>query len=195
MALINVTNIPSDRVPFIDERTGLVSRAWYRFLLQLFNLTGNGTNPTSLSDLQVGPPPLTLEEVPAAIVIPDFDTTPSQNGLLADVDVLQSEINGIQSAPPPFTIDEITSIINGGYLNPPFGITLTGSPFTYRNTALYTIDVLVGGSIGGVTNLEFSRNGSTWFGTGSFYGQITLSPNDYIRITYTSAPTVTGIPR
>jgi hypothetical protein len=53
----NITNIPSNRVPFIDERTGFVSREWYRFFLNLFNLAGSGGNQTSLDDLQVGPPP------------------------------------------------------------------------------------------------------------------------------------------
>jgi len=53
----NITNIPSNRVEFIDSRTGLVSREWYRFFLNLFNLAGAGGNQTSLDDLQVGPPP------------------------------------------------------------------------------------------------------------------------------------------
>lgn len=53
----NVTNIPSNRVDFIDPRTGLVSREWYRFFVNLFNLSGAGGNQTSLDDLQVGPPP------------------------------------------------------------------------------------------------------------------------------------------
>ena len=52
----NITNIPSSRVEFIDKRTGLMSREWYRFFLNLFNLTGAGNNPTSLDDLQIGPP-------------------------------------------------------------------------------------------------------------------------------------------
>jgi hypothetical protein len=52
----NITNIPSSRVDFIDQRTGLMSREWYRFFLNLFNLTGAGNNPTSLDDLQIGPP-------------------------------------------------------------------------------------------------------------------------------------------
>lgn len=54
----NITNIPSNRVEFIDSRTGLVSREWYRFFLNLFNLAGGGGNQTSLDDLQVGPPPI-----------------------------------------------------------------------------------------------------------------------------------------
>lgn len=54
----NITNIPSNRVEFIDQRTGMVSREWYRFFLNLFNLAGGGGNQTSLDDLQVGPPPM-----------------------------------------------------------------------------------------------------------------------------------------
>jgi trimeric autotransporter adhesin len=54
----NITNIPSNRVEFIDSRTGMVSREWYRFFLNLFNLSGGGGNQTSLDDLQVGPPPI-----------------------------------------------------------------------------------------------------------------------------------------
>jgi hypothetical protein len=53
----NITNIPSNRVEIIDPRTGMVSREWYRFFLNLFTLAGNGGNQTSLDDLQIGPPP------------------------------------------------------------------------------------------------------------------------------------------
>lgn len=56
MANLNVTNIPAPRVPFIDERTGLMAREWYRFFLNLFVLTGSGSNPITLDELQIGPP-------------------------------------------------------------------------------------------------------------------------------------------
>jgi hypothetical protein len=55
---INTTNIPSNRVEFIDSRTGLVSREWYRFFLNLFNLAGAGGNQISLDEMQIGPPPM-----------------------------------------------------------------------------------------------------------------------------------------
>jgi trimeric autotransporter adhesin len=58
----NVTNIPSNRVEFIDSRTGLVSREWYRFFLNLFTLAGGGGNQVTLDDLQVGPPPQPVTE-------------------------------------------------------------------------------------------------------------------------------------
>ena len=54
---LNITNIPSSRVEVIDPRTGMISREWYRFFLNLFNLAGAGGNQTSLDDLQIGPPP------------------------------------------------------------------------------------------------------------------------------------------
>lgn len=63
MAELDVTNIPPPRVPVIDERTGLISREWYRFFVSLFNLTGAGSNPVSLSDIQKGPPPLTVDDL------------------------------------------------------------------------------------------------------------------------------------
>ena len=53
--MLDITNIPPPRVPLIDERTGLMSREWYRFLLNLFRLTGSGTNDTTLNDIQLAP--------------------------------------------------------------------------------------------------------------------------------------------
>jgi hypothetical protein len=56
VAELNITNIPAPRVPVIDERTGLMAREWYRFFQNLFVLTGSGSNPTTLDELQIGPP-------------------------------------------------------------------------------------------------------------------------------------------
>ena len=53
----NITNIPAPRVPFIDQRTGLMAREWYRFFLNLFTLTGSGTEPPDVTDDPfLGPP-------------------------------------------------------------------------------------------------------------------------------------------
>lgn len=51
----NITSITPPRVPITDPRTGLITREWYRFLLNLFTLTGNGISDTSIQDLQLGP--------------------------------------------------------------------------------------------------------------------------------------------
>ena len=39
----NEPQLPKNQSPIIDERTGLVSRDWYRFFLNLLNRTGSGT--------------------------------------------------------------------------------------------------------------------------------------------------------
>jgi hypothetical protein len=51
----NITNIPAPRVDFIDPRTGLMSREWYRFFLNLFTLTGGGSNATAIEDFNYDP--------------------------------------------------------------------------------------------------------------------------------------------
>jgi len=73
---VNETNIVAPRVPLIDERTGLISREWYRFLLNLFVLTGSGRNDTSLLDLQVGPPAQESQIVELQKQIEALTTTP-----------------------------------------------------------------------------------------------------------------------
>ena len=52
--MLNITNIPAPRVPVIDPETGLMSREWYRFFLNVFVLTGNGSATVTLGDLQDG---------------------------------------------------------------------------------------------------------------------------------------------
>jgi hypothetical protein len=78
----NITQIPAPRVPFLDERTGLVSREWFRFLNNQFVLTGGGTTSTSIADLEV---------------------TPSLAANVEDeVAVLRSNIDDLQKGPPRF---------------------------------------------------------------------------------------------
>ena len=91
----NITNITPPRVPIIDQRTGLISREWYRFFLNLFNLTGAGANNTSLTDLQLGPPPTYVDEINNNISKSSENLSPSQDGLLAQIAQLQKEVEGL----------------------------------------------------------------------------------------------------
>jgi hypothetical protein len=40
--MLNTTQIPAPRVPFMDERTGTISREWFRFLNNLYTILGAG---------------------------------------------------------------------------------------------------------------------------------------------------------
>ena len=78
-----------------------------------------------------------------------------------------------------------------GHTNAVTAITVTASPFTYQNAAVYQEDILITG--GTVSLVEFTRDNATWYArTGD---TVSLSPSDRVRVTYTVAPTMTKIPR
>lgn len=92
---LNITRIPAPRVALIDERTGQISREWYRFLYNLFILTGEGTNPTSLEDLQIGPPNTTVDEITVNI---DKNTNVESytEGLVSQIAELQKQVQAAE---------------------------------------------------------------------------------------------------
>ena len=103
---VNITNITPPRVPLMDERTGLISREWYRFFLNLFQLTGSGSNQISLTDLQYAPPPLRVEDIPG----PAGDVTPSPgtSEVTASLNDVRQEL---ETLPSPATA-EVTANLN-----------------------------------------------------------------------------------
>lgn len=161
----NITNIPAPRVSIIDERTGLISREWYRFFFNLFNLTGAGSTDVTVEDLlqapQVGTPAgeiaQGMQEAELAAYQPYIPAQPTQASVL------------------------------------PYALTVGASPYTYVNSTGAPVDVSISG--GGISKLQFTRNGSSFYSTGSFYGMFTLSPWDALKVTYVAAPTMVVIPR
>lgn len=88
------TLITPPRVPFLDERSGFVSREWYQFFLTLFRLTGSGQNNISLEDLQLGPTTQNLFP-PENNVLPLASTE-----LQAQISALQRELEALALVPP-----------------------------------------------------------------------------------------------
>jgi hypothetical protein len=131
---LNITNLPSSRVEFIDTRTGLMSREWYRFFLNLFTLTGSGNNQTSLDDLQLAPPP-----TPA--------TTGGGSGTVTSVDVSGGTTGLTASGGPITTTGTITlggtlAIGSGGTGSTSAG----GAPFALKgaNTDITSVTLTSG---------------------------------------------------
>ena len=52
------TNIPSNRVAFFDERTGMMSREWYRYFLALLNSNVDFTPPSDPEPISLTGSPL-----------------------------------------------------------------------------------------------------------------------------------------
>lgn len=71
-----ITQIPAPRVPFVDANTGLVNREWYRFLYNLYNITGAGTSDISNVDLALAPVAQPSFEVQTQVISDAVDTLP-----------------------------------------------------------------------------------------------------------------------
>lgn len=98
----NLTNITPPRVPLIDERTGLISREWYRFFLNLFNLTGGGSNTASLIDLQLGPPAPQQEDLTDIIIdVEAIKVQPTEESANEQIAELQKQVEGLAATPIP----------------------------------------------------------------------------------------------
>ena len=52
--MLDISNIPSARVPVLDDK-GLMTRQWYRYFFNLFNLTNAGSSSTNADDLALAP--------------------------------------------------------------------------------------------------------------------------------------------
>jgi len=95
--MLDITNIPPPRVPVIDDRTGLMSREWYRFLLNLFRLSGSGSSDVTLTDLQLAPQ--------SQVDFGDLNDSYSQaqlSYLPEQVNSLQGEIDSLKTDPTPY---------------------------------------------------------------------------------------------
>ena len=190
------------RVDFLDPRTGKISREWYRFLLGQFILTGSGSSDLTLVDLQVSP----SNQVDIQMLSRQFEELQSGPSDRSEIQGLSQRLQDLQLASSNQTDSQMLSRqfeefrvapqpveqAIGSPLSPRV-IAVGASPFVVVNTSAAMSDIIVSGS--GITALDFSRDGVTWFSTGSFYGMFALSSFDSLRVTYTVAPLMTLIPR
>lgn len=75
----------------------------------------------------------------------------------------------------------------------PSTITVGASPFVHQNAGSYMYDAIVIG--GTVSAVDFSRDGVTYISSGVIAGPILLSPGDFVKVTYSVAPTMKKVPR
>jgi hypothetical protein len=121
---LNITNIPAPRVPFIDERTGLMAREWYRFFLNLFVLTGSGNNPITLEELQLGPP--NQPDLTELLIQINQNIAPQYEDQSGD---FLATLNTAQLMSMMSRFENAEAAIQGAYLNP---IVQTGTIANYN---------------------------------------------------------------
>lgn len=133
---LNVTKIPAPRVSLIDERTGQISREWYRFFLNLFELTGAGSNPVSIDELLIGPPSLTVDEISNAVNRDsNADLAPQpQLGTMAPINIDNVPYIGYDTTPQNVPTAIGTTAWDGGTT---LGIQMTANVLQQVGESLY----------------------------------------------------------
>lgn len=165
----DITSIPAPRVPFIDERTGLISREWYRFMLNLFTLTGSGTSDVTITDLAVAPNPVDpFTVLGSAIEQSQLASIAAQYSQFLDIvgvaPVAQAQMPLFDDLTPRAELGTMAAqnaekvAITGGTIA---GITFGGFPAgTVAAPSLYwTTDTATGFYRIGANNIGYSYNG------------------------------------
>ena len=155
MTTPNTTNIPAPRVPFVDERTGLISREWFRFLNNQFQLTGGGTTAISLADLELAPY--------------------SDAATEAELTVTQSRVEALELAPRP---PELTPVSFGSFFSTQTQVATvinTATAISYNNAAINGTAVANSGSV-----IRIQGNNAEIFSAANFF--LPLSNGDYFQL-------------
>lgn len=199
------TPVTPPRVPLLDARTGLITREWYMFFVSMFQISQNSVD----ADVS-GPDSVSLAaSLEAAIDQVGQETQSLPVSVLDQVQPLldalalelQARALSVSEQTRPALDDlaqQIGTLPRVDLSVParsilPVGITPGASPYTYQNTNTYPADVIVSG--GTVSAIAFSRDNATFYATGLTSGVFPLSSYDYLRVTYTVAPTMTLVPR
>ena len=97
LAPINPTQITPPRVNLIDERSGAISREWYRFFLSLLTAT-----ETNQEEVTLAPDTASLLATYDAMLAELAQATETQpeGASASDVAVVQSDIQALESTPP-----------------------------------------------------------------------------------------------
>jgi len=103
---INPTQITPPRVAFIDDRTGAISREWYRFLLSLLDATQTALDVTLGADTD------SLVASYSAMLDMLAQATESQatGASVDDVAVLQTQVQDIESQAPGASVDDVAVV-------------------------------------------------------------------------------------
>jgi hypothetical protein len=90
----DITQIMPPRVPLLDERTGLISREWYRFFFNQFEKVSGSA--ASLEDLQTGPVETDSFVFEFIKNITQFAIEPAQDGVVDQIAEMQKQIQAAE---------------------------------------------------------------------------------------------------
>jgi hypothetical protein len=117
---MSLTRIPGNQVPVL-ENNGLMSREWYRFFYNLFQLTGGGSSDVTPAELQAEVDALDTAVAGLTVDVNTLDTQVtnldgSVNALSNQVAAVEDEANYSYLAPPN-DLTEVQKVIQDVALN------------------------------------------------------------------------------
>ena len=172
---INPTQLTPPRVAFIDERSGAISREWYRFFLSL--LTATETNQQEASLAIDTNSLLATYDAMLASVAQASDT--ASDGMVTSLESSLINLQNAFSVTPPDLGGTVTSVAASGGAT---GLTFTGSPITTSGTL--TLGGTLGVGYGGTGQTSYT-DGQLLIGnsTGNTLTKATLTAGTNVSIT------------
>jgi hypothetical protein len=199
---INPTQLTPPRVAFIDERSGAISREWYRFFLSLLTAT-----QTNQEEVELAPDATSLIASYDAMLATLAQATETQpeGASTSDLAVVQSDLQALALAPPPkqhltprYGSFYDTTTQNASIINTAFAMTFNTVDLSFGVTrGITTSQIFVDRP--SVYNIQFSAQlHKTLGGTGSAYiwlkknGTNVPDSTGHIRVQGNDAETVTS---
>ena len=187
--MLNATPTPitPPRVPLIDQRTGLIDRAWYMFFLSLFQAAQIGEDPAPNASSLIA-----SYDAALAAVAQEAQTLPVQQQIISQ-DVAdparadsEAELNALrqelQTLPPSVDLphNSLSGLNDGDYKH------LTAAEYTGTGTGVFvrkTSPALVTPILGTPQSGDFSTGTFTWpifnQSTTGNAAKLATSPNEY----------------
>ena len=95
---LNPTNLTPPRVALIDERSGAISREWYRFFLSLLTATQTNQDQTELAPSAEAL--LASYDAVFSQAVQALESQPS-GASASDIAAIQTQLQALALAPPP----------------------------------------------------------------------------------------------
>jgi hypothetical protein len=158
---MSLTRIPGNQVPVL-ENNGLMSREWYRFFYNLFQLTGGGSSAITPAELQAE-----VDALDAAV-----------SGLATDVNTLDAQVTSLDGSVTALgnQVAAVEDETNYSYLEPPndtseFEKAIQDAKLSQMESAINELATVVQGV--GLNPPVFVNSE---LGIGSFYDTTTFVP-------------------
>ncbi len=158
---MSLTRIPGNQVPVL-ENNGLMSREWYRFFYNLFQLTGGGSSDVTPAELQAE-----VDALDAAV-----------SGLATDVNTLDAQVTSLDGSVTALgnQVAAVEDEANYSYLEPPDN--LGEIEKSIQDAKLSQIQCCINDLAGAIQglNLRPPTIGNGDLGRGAFYDTTTFVP-------------------